>query len=157
MLFEGKDLLALEPLTREQIELVLDTAEPFKEISERAIKKVPTLRGATVVNLFFEASTRTRTSFEIAAKRLGADAVSITASGSSVTKGESLVDTLNTLGAMRPDAIVSIHADGGPASGSGFHVNYSSPPLNAVSIQARISVRLPSSEGETATGNKARN
>jgi aspartate carbamoyltransferase catalytic subunit len=83
----GKDLLALEPLSAEQINLVLDTAEPFKEISERAIKKVPALRGSTVVNLFFEASTRTRISFEFAEKRLSADTVSVAASGSSVSKG----------------------------------------------------------------------
>ena len=75
----GKDLLALEPLTPEQIRLILDTAEPFKEISERAIKKVPTLRGSTIVNLFFEASTRTRVSFEFAEKRLSADTVNVAA------------------------------------------------------------------------------
>ena len=85
----GKDLLGLEPLSGEQIRLILDTAEPFKEISERAIKKVPTLRGATIVNLFFEASTRTRVSFEFAEKRLSADTVNVAASGSSVTKGQS--------------------------------------------------------------------
>src|SRR5262249_42737583 len=84
----GKDLLGLEPLTGEQIKLILDTAEPFKEISERAIKKVPTLRGATIVNLFFEASTRTRVSFEFAEKRLSADTVNVAASGSSGAKGD---------------------------------------------------------------------
>ena len=81
----GKDLLGLEHLSSDQIRLVLDTAEPFKEISERAIKKVPTLRGSTIVNLFFEASTRTRVSFEFAEKRLSADTVSISSSGSSVS------------------------------------------------------------------------
>jgi aspartate carbamoyltransferase catalytic subunit len=111
----GKDLLALEPLTREQIELVLDTAEPFKEISERAIKKVPTLRGATVVNLFFEASTRTRVSFEFAEKRMSADTVSIAASGSSVSKGETLVDTARNLEAMRIDMVVIRHGASGAA------------------------------------------
>ena len=77
----GKDLLGLEPLTKEQIQLVLDTAEPFKEVSERTIKKVPALRGKTIVNLFFEASTRTRISFEFAEKRLSADTVNVAAAG----------------------------------------------------------------------------
>ena len=112
----GKDLLALEPLSSEQIKLILDTAEPFKEISERAIKKVPTLRGATVVNLFFEASTRTRVSFEFAEKRMSADTVSIAASGSSVQKGETLVDTARNLEAMRIDMVVMRHGASGAAS-----------------------------------------
>ena len=111
----GKDLLALEPLSREQIQLVLDTAEPFKEISERAIKKVPTLRGATVVNLFFEASTRTRVSFEFAEKRLSADTVNVASSGSSVSKGETLVDTARNLEAMRIDMVVIRHGASGAA------------------------------------------
>ena len=111
----GKDLLALEPLTAEQINLVLDTAEPFKEISERAIKKVPTLRGATIVNLFFEASTRTRISFEFAEKRLSADTVNVAASGSSVQKGETLVDTASNLEAMRIDMVVIRHGASGAA------------------------------------------
>ena len=111
----GKDLLALEPLTAEQINLVLDTAEPFKEISERAIKKVPTLRGATIVNLFFEASTRTRISFEFAEKRLSADTVNVAASGSSVQKGETLVDTARNLEAMRIDMVVIRHGASGAA------------------------------------------
>jgi aspartate carbamoyltransferase catalytic subunit len=111
----GKDLLGLEPLTGEQIRLILDTAEPLKEISERAIKKVPTLRGATVVNLFFEASTRTRVSFEFAEKRLSADAVNVAASGSSVSKGETLVDTARNLEAMRIDMVVIRHGASGAA------------------------------------------
>jgi len=111
----GKDLLAIEPLSTEQIQLILDTAEPFKEISERAIKKVPTLRGATVVNLFFEASTRTRVSFEFAEKRMSADTVSIAASGSSVQKGETLVDTARNLEAMRIDMVVMRHGASGAA------------------------------------------
>lgn len=111
----GKDLLALEPLSAEQIRLILDTAEPFKEISERAIKKVPTLRGQTVVNLFFEASTRTRVSFEFAEKRMSADTVSIAASGSSVAKGETLVDTARNLEAMRIDMVVIRHGSSGAA------------------------------------------
>jgi len=111
----GKDLLALEPLTGEQIRLVLNTAEPFKEISERAIKKVPTLRGQTIVNLFFEASTRTRISFEFAEKRLSADTVNIQSVGSSVSKGETLVDTARNLEAMRIDMVVIRHGASGAA------------------------------------------
>ena len=111
----GKDLLGLEALTTEQIQLVLDTAEPFKEISERQIKKVPTLRGATIVNLFFEASTRTRVSFEFAEKRLSADTVNVAAAGSSVQKGETLVDTARNLEAMRIDMVVIRHSASGAA------------------------------------------
>ncbi len=111
----GKDLLDLESLTPDQIRLVLDTAVPFKEISERAIKKVPALRGQTIVNLFFEASTRTRVSFEFAEKRLSADTVSIASSGSSVTKGETLVDTARNLEAMRIDMVVIRHGASGAA------------------------------------------
>ena len=111
----GKDLLALEPLSAEQIRLVLDTAEPLKAISERAIKKVPTLRGQTVVNLFFEASTRTRVSFEFAEKRMSADTVSIASAGSSVSKGETLVDTARNLEAMRIDMVVIRHGSSGAA------------------------------------------
>jgi aspartate carbamoyltransferase catalytic subunit len=111
----GKDLLGLEHLSSEQIRLILDTAEPFKEISERAIKKVPTLRGSTIVNLFFEASTRTRVSFEFAQKRLSADTVNVSASGSSVSKGETLVDTARNLEAMRIDMVVIRHGASGAA------------------------------------------
>ena len=110
----GKDLLGLEQLSAEQIVRILDTAEPFKEVSERRIKKVPTLRGKTIVNLFFEASTRTRISFEFAEKRLSADTVNVTAQGSSVEKGEGLVDTARNLEAMRIDMVVMRH----PASGA---------------------------------------
>ena len=111
----GKDLVGLEALTREQIVSILDTAEPFKEISERRIKKVPVLRGKTIVNLFFEASTRTRVSFEFAEKRLSADTVNISASGSSVAKGETLVDTARNLEAMRIDMVVIRHGASGAA------------------------------------------
>ena len=111
----GKDLLDLESLSPDQIRLVLDTAVPFKEISERAIKKVPALRGQTIVNLFFEASTRTRISFEFAEKRLSADTVSIASSGSSVQKGETLVDTARNLEAMRIDMVVIRHGASGAA------------------------------------------
>lgn len=111
----GKDLVGLEHLTREEILAILDTAEPFKEISERQIKKVPVLRGQTIVNLFFEPSTRTRISFEFAEKRLGADTVNISASGSSVVKGETLVDTARNLEAMRIDMVVMRHSSSGAA------------------------------------------
>src|SRR5690349_7914944 len=106
-------LLGIEELDRAEIEKILSRAKDFQPVQSQSLKKLDTLRGKMIVNLFYEASTRTRTSFEIAAKRLGADAVSITASGSSVSKGESLVDTLNTLAAMRPDAIVMRHAASG--------------------------------------------
>jgi aspartate carbamoyltransferase catalytic subunit len=111
----GKDLVGLEPLSAEQIRFILDTAEPFKEVSERQIKKVPALRGRTIVNLFFEASTRTRISFEFAEKRLSADTVSVAASGSSVSKGETLVDTARNLEAMRIDMVVIRHQASGAA------------------------------------------
>ncbi|WP_136512943.1 aspartate carbamoyltransferase catalytic subunit [Geomonas edaphica] len=111
--FRHKDIIALKDLNKEEIELLLDTADSLSEINRRDIKKVPTLRGKTVINLFYEASTRTRTSFEIAAKRLSADAVNITASTSSVTKGETLSDTANNLLAMKPDIIVMRHSISG--------------------------------------------
>jgi aspartate carbamoyltransferase catalytic subunit len=111
----GKDLIGLEHLSAEQIELILDTAEPFKEVSERPIKKVPALRGKTIVNLFFESSTRTRISFEFAEKRLSADTVNVAASGSSVSKGETLVDTARNLEAMRIDMVVIRHHSSGSA------------------------------------------
>src|ERR1700682_3786359 len=91
----SKDLLAIEPLTPEEINLILDTAEGFKEVSERPVKKVPALRGQLVINLFMEASTRTRVSFEIAEKRLSADTLNFAASGSAVEMGETLIDTGN--------------------------------------------------------------
>jgi aspartate carbamoyltransferase catalytic subunit len=106
-------LLGIEGLTREEIQVILDRARDFQPKPDQGFRKVDLLRGRLIVNLFFEASTRTRTSFEIAAKCLGADSVSITAQASSVSKGESLVDTLNTLSAMRPDAIVMRHAASG--------------------------------------------
>ena len=113
MKFTRKDLLGIKELSVEEIQLILDTAESFMEVSEREIKKVPTLRGKTVVNLFYEASTRTRTSFEIAAKRLSADAVNISSSSSSVVKGETLIDTARNLEAMNPDIIVIRHSASG--------------------------------------------
>src|SRR5205809_853897 len=111
----GKDLVGLEHLSPEQIRLILDTAEPFKEVSERPIKKVPALRGKTIVNLFFEASTRTRISFEFAEKRRSADTVNVAASGSAVQKGETLVDTAKNLEAMRIDMVVIRHPSSGAA------------------------------------------
>jgi len=114
MAFAQRHLLGLEGMSAEALSALLDSAASFKEISERDIKKVPTLRGKTVINLFYENSTRTRTSFEIAAKRLSADTVNISASSSSASKGETLVDTARNLEAMRPDAIVLRH----PMSGA---------------------------------------
>jgi aspartate carbamoyltransferase catalytic subunit len=105
-----KDLLGIAELSVEEIELLLDTAESFTQVAERPIKKVPTLRGKTVINLFFENSTRTRSSFEIAAKRMSADAINFSTSSSSVAKGESLIDTALNLEAMAPDVVVIRHA-----------------------------------------------
>jgi aspartate carbamoyltransferase catalytic subunit len=108
-----KDLIDLDELTPDQIACVLDAAENFKEVSEREIKKVPTLRGKLVVIFFHENSTRTRLSFEVAAKRLSADTVALSASGSSLAKGESLLDTARNIEAMRPDALVIRHGASG--------------------------------------------
>lgn len=113
MKFAKKDVLDMESLSVEEIQAILDTAETLKEISTRPIKKVPTLRGKTIIHFFYEPSTRTRTSFEIAAKRLSADTVSISASTSSIAKGETLVDTAKNLEAMNPDAIIIRHRSAG--------------------------------------------
>src|SRR3989338_7212725 len=110
-----KDLLSLEELSKEEIELILQTAESFKEVSSREVKKVPALRGKTVANLFFEPSTRTRTSFEVASKRLSADIINFTSSGSSTSKGESLKDTAKNIEAMHVDTIVMRHSSSGSA------------------------------------------
>ncbi len=110
-----KDFLSVEELTKEEIELVLTTAESFKEVSTRDVKKVPALRGKTIANLFFEPSTRTRTSFEVAAKRLSADIINFSSSGSSTTKGESLTDTAKNIEAMHVDTIVMRHSSSGSA------------------------------------------
>src|SRR5579863_9459548 len=143
-------LLGIEDLTREQIQTILDRARDFQPREEQGFRKLDLLRGRMVVNLFFEASTRTRTSFEIAAKLLGADAISITAQASSVSKGESLVDTLNTLAAMRPNAIVMRHsASGAPHflarhlaipivnAGDGTHEHPTQALLDALTILDR--------------------
>ncbi len=111
--FEHKDLLGMSQLSVADIELILDTAESLKEISSRDIKKVPTLRGKSIVNFFYEPSTRTRTSFEMAAKRLSADTVSLSASTSSMVKGETLIDTARNLQAMNPDIIIIRHSASG--------------------------------------------
>ena len=108
-----RHLLGLEDVSADEIRLILDQAKHFKEVSTREIKKVPALRGKTVVNLFFEASTRTRTSFEVAAKRLSADVLNVASSGSSVVKGETLIDTVHTLEAYRIDLLVMRHAASG--------------------------------------------
>ncbi len=111
--WKRKDLLGIAELSPAEIELILDTAESFSEIGDRPIKKVPTLRGKTVLNLFFEASTRTRSSFEIAEKRLSADNINFSTSGSALEKGETLVDTALNLQAMAPDLVVIRHAHAG--------------------------------------------
>ena len=147
----GKDLIGLEPLSADQIRSILDTAEPFKEISERRIKKVPVLRGKTIVNLFFEPSTRTRISFEFAEKRLSADTVNIASTGSSVAKGETLVDTARNLEAMRIDMVVIRHGSSGAArflaeripsnvvsAGDGSHEHPTQALLDLLTIRDRL-------------------
>lgn len=113
MQWNRKDLLGIEELSAEEINLILDTADSFKEISTRAIKKVPALRGKTIVNLFFEPSTRTRTSFELSAKRLSADTINIASTTSSVVKGESLIDTARNLESLKVDIIIMRHSASG--------------------------------------------
>jgi aspartate carbamoyltransferase catalytic subunit len=147
--FTQKHLLGIEHLSAEEITTILDLGERFLEIADRPIKKVPTLRGKTVINLFLEASTRTRTSFEIAAKRLSADGVNFTASASSTTKGETLIDTATNLDAMSPDIVVIRHAQAGsPAlltkyikasvvnGGDGQHEHPTQALLDASTIRA---------------------
>ena len=146
----SRHLLSIGDLTAEEIAFILDTAEVMKEIGTRPIKKVPTLRGKTVVNLFFEASTRTRTSFEIAEKRLSADTLGVAATGSSVVKGETLIDTALTLEAMSPDMIVLRHAASGAShllakvcqatiinAGDGMHEHPTQALLDALTIRER--------------------
>src|SRR6187200_3633271 len=127
--FRHRHLLGIAELEEADIVQILDLADSFLEIGERAIKKVPTLRGKTVINLFYENSTRTRTSFEIAAKRLSADTVNISGSTSSTSKGETLVDTARNLEAMRPDAIVVRHPMSGAPQLLARHVTC--PIINA--------------------------
>lgn len=143
-----KDLLDTESLSREEIELILDTAVPFKDLFARSVKKVPSLRGRTVVNLFYEPSTRTRTSFELAAKRLSADIVNIATQRSSIVKGESLIDTCRTLEALKADMIIIRHGSSGapqflaersPASiinaGDGAHAHPTQAMLDLFTIR----------------------
>lgn len=121
--FSHRHILGIDHLSKDDIDYILNTAESFKEISDRPIKKVPTLRGNTIINLFFEPSTRTRLSFEIAAKRMSADTFSISASTSSATKGESLIDTARNVAAMNPDVIIMRHAYSGAPHMITRHVN----------------------------------
>ncbi len=145
----SRHLLGIDGLDAGEIALILDTAEAMKEIGTRSIKKVPTLRGRTVVNLFFEPSTRTRTSFEIAEKRLSADTLSIATATSSVTKGESLLDTVRNIEAMSPDMIVMRHASSGAPhllarmcqssivnAGDGMHEHPTQALLDAFTIRS---------------------
>jgi aspartate carbamoyltransferase catalytic subunit len=150
MVFERKHLLGIRELSAGEITHLLDTAETFRDVSRREIKKVPALRGRTVINLFFEPSTRTRTSFEIAAKRLSADAVNISVSSSSVSKGETLLDTARNLQAMSPDCIVLRHSMAGAPyhlakicdaaivnAGDGAHEHPTQALLDALTIRER--------------------
>ena len=151
MRLKRKDILSIEELSKDEIELILSTAESFKEVSERDIKKVPTLRGRTIINLFYEASTRTRTSFEIAAKRMSADAINISTSSSSVVKGETLKDTAKNLEAMNPDCIVLRHPSSGAPeilakyvkcsvinAGDGSHEHPSQALLDMLTVKERF-------------------
>ena len=146
----GKDLLGIADLTASEITLILDTAEAMKEVSSRPIKKVPALRGKTVINLFYEPSTRTRTSFEVAEKRLSADTLNIAIGTSSVVKGETLIDTALNLEAMSPDIIVLRHASSGAChllartckagivnAGDGMHEHPTQALLDAFTIRER--------------------
>ncbi len=150
MKLRRKDILGMQDLSVEEINFILDTADSFLEVSTREIKKVPTLRGKTVINLFYEASTRTRTSFEIAGKRLSADTINISASTSSVVKGETLIDTARNLEAMNPDIIVMRHSAAGaphmlarlmkPAiinAGDGAHEHPTQALLDLLTIRTR--------------------
>jgi len=147
---KSKDLLGIAELTPEEIRLVLDTAEAMKEIGSRTVKKVPALRGKTVVNLFFEPSTRTRTSFEIAEKRLSADTLNVAIGTSSVVKGETLADTALNLEAMNPDMIVLRHSSSGAChllsricrsaiinAGDGMHEHPTQALLDAYTIREK--------------------
>ncbi len=125
VIWRKKDLLGLEYLTKEEIELIIDNAKSFKEVLGRPLRKVPTLRGKTVVNLFYEPSTRTRTSFELAAKRLSADVITIVKESSSIQKGETLIDTGRNLEALKIDIIVVRHNSSGAAMTLSRSVNIS--------------------------------
>ncbi len=150
MSLKRKDLLSLASLSVDEIMLVLETADSFKEVTGREIKKVPALRGRTVVNLFFEPSTRTRTSFELAAKRLSADVINFSPSSSSVVKGETLLDTARNIEAMQADIIVLRHSSAGAAetlahgvkssvinAGDGWHEHPTQALLDLYTIRQR--------------------
>ena len=158
----GKDLVGLHDLSAEQLVHILDTAEPFKEVSERRIKKVPALRGKTIVNLFFEPSTRTRISFEFAEKRLSADTVNVASVGSSVSKGENLVDTARNLEAMRIDMVVIRHGSSGAAQFLGERIRsnvingvlmHKLYPMFKVILFAWQAIRITLSSGAFVGGN----
>ncbi|MEK6744903.1 MAG: aspartate carbamoyltransferase catalytic subunit [Nitrospirota bacterium] len=151
MALSTKDLLGIKGMAADEIKLILDTAATFKDVSERDIKKVPTLRGKTVINLFYEASTRTRTSFELAGKRLSADVINISTSTSSVTKGETLLDTAQNIEAMKSDIIIVRHAcSGAPEflahrlkssvinAGDGFHEHPTQALLDMFTIREKL-------------------
>ncbi len=151
MSLSSKDLLCIKGMTVDEIKLILDTAATFKDVSERDIKKVPTLRGKTVINLFYEASTRTRTSFELAGKRLSADVINISPSTSSVVKGETLLDTARNIEAMKSDIIIIRHScSGAPEflstrlkssvinAGDGFHEHPTQALLDMFTIREKL-------------------
>ena len=150
MIWKRKDLLTIAELSVAEIELILTTAESLKEVGGRDIKKVPALRGKTVVNLFFEPSTRTRTSFELAAKRLSADVINFSPSTSSVVKGETLIDTARNIESMQADIIVLRHSSPGAAdhlarfvhssvinAGDGWHEHPTQALLDIYTIQEK--------------------
>ncbi|MBU1055483.1 MAG: aspartate carbamoyltransferase catalytic subunit [Proteobacteria bacterium] len=150
MQFERKHILDMESLSAEEITFIIDTADRLKEISRRPVKKVPTLRGKTVVLFFYEASTRTRSSFELAAKRLSADSISISKSSSSIVKGETLIDTAKNLEAMNPDVIIIRHSSAGAPhmlakvlktsiinAGDGMHAHPSQALLDIMTVREK--------------------
>src|SRR6201982_8882 len=151
MSLSTKHLLGIKDLTKDDISLILQTAEQFKEVLQRPIKKVPTLRDVTIVNLFYENSTRTRISFELAEKRLSADTINFTSSGSSVSKGETLLDTVNNILSMKVDMVVMRHsASGAPHflathitaaiinAGDGINEHPTQALLDALSIREKL-------------------
>lgn len=148
----GPHLLGIDGLTREQVDFMLDTSQQFVEVNERNVKKVPTLRGKTIINLFLEPSTRTRSSFEIAGKRMSADVINVSEKASSVTKGETLIDTALTLEAMNPDVVVIRHPSSGAPhlitkylkragvinAGDGLHEHPTQALLDALTIRQSL-------------------
>ena len=155
MSLKRKDLLSLAPLSVEEIRLILETADSFKEVTGRDIKKVPALRGRTVVNLFFEPSTRTRTSFELAAKRLSADVINFSPSSSSVVKGETLLDTARNIEAMQADIIVLRHPSAGAAEALAI-VNQLRPGHSEMTEGTRRHAARPDHGDDQERGHHAR-